>query len=151
MVLETERLILRPWEDKDAEDLYEYAKDDRIGPAAGWPVHTSVRNSLDIIRTVLSAPETYAVCLKEDGKPIGSIGLMVGMQSNIGRGIHFCHASCFDRNICFASDLCLSAIHAVRHCHILVLKCRNIFCDSIVTKFFRLDFKSILPIFLIKI
>lgn len=42
---------------------------------AGWPVHTSVENSREIIRTVLSAPETYAVCLKETGKPIGSIGL----------------------------------------------------------------------------
>ena len=84
MILETERLILRPWEEADAEDLYEYAKDERIGPPAGWPAHTSVRNSLEIIRTVLSAPETYAVCLKEDGKPIGSIGLMIGRQSNIG-------------------------------------------------------------------
>lgn len=38
----------------------------------------------EIIKTVLSAPETYAVCLKEDNKAIGSIGLMVGAQSNIG-------------------------------------------------------------------
>jgi RimJ/RimL family protein N-acetyltransferase len=37
--------------------------------------HTSVENSREIIRTVLSAPETYAVCLKEDGKPIGSVGM----------------------------------------------------------------------------
>ena len=36
--------------------------------------HTSVENSREIIRTVLFAPETYAVCLKETGKPIGSIG-----------------------------------------------------------------------------
>jgi RimJ/RimL family protein N-acetyltransferase len=43
MILTTERLILRPWEETDAEDLYEYAKDERIGPAAGWPVHTSVK------------------------------------------------------------------------------------------------------------
>ena len=84
MVLETERLILRPWEERDAESLYEYAKDDRVGPIAGWPVHTSVENSLEVIKTVLSAPETYAVCLKEDHKAIGSIGLMVGKQSNIG-------------------------------------------------------------------
>ncbi len=84
MVLTTERLILRPWEDSDAESLYEYAKDERIGPAAGWPVHTSVRNSLEIIRTVLAAPENYAVCLKEDNRAIGSIGLMVAQQSNIG-------------------------------------------------------------------
>lgn len=42
MVFETERLILRPWEEKDAESLYKYAKDPEVGPIAGWPVHTSV-------------------------------------------------------------------------------------------------------------
>lgn len=82
--METDRLILRPWEETDAGSLYEYAKDDRIGPIAGWPVHTSVENSREIIKTVLAAPETYAVCLKEDNKAIGSIGLMIGEQSNIG-------------------------------------------------------------------
>ena len=50
MIFETERLILRPWEETDAESLYEYAKDDRIGPIAGWPVHTNVENSREIIR-----------------------------------------------------------------------------------------------------
>ena len=84
MIFETERLILRPWEETDAESLYEYAKDDRIGPIAGWPVHTNVENSREIIKTVLSAPETYAVCLKEDNRAIGSVGLMVGERSNIG-------------------------------------------------------------------
>lgn len=75
MILETERLILRPWQEQDADELYEYAKDPDVGPIAGWPVHTSVENSRDIIRNVLSVPETYAVCLKEDGKAIGSVGL----------------------------------------------------------------------------
>lgn len=75
MILETDRLILRPWVEDDAEELYKYAKDPDVGPMAGWPVHTSVENSREIIRSVLSAPETYAVCLKETGKPIGSIGL----------------------------------------------------------------------------
>ena len=75
MTLETERLILRPWVEDDAEELYTYAKDPDVGPIAGWPVHTSVVNSREIIRSVLSAPETYAVCLKETGKPIGSIGM----------------------------------------------------------------------------
>lgn len=84
MVFETERLILRPWEETDAESLYEYAKDDRIGPITGWPPHTSVENSREIIKSILSAPETYAVCLKEDNRAIGDISLMVGKQSNIG-------------------------------------------------------------------
>jgi len=73
-MLETKRLILRPWQEKDAAALYEYAKDPEVGPAAGWPAHTDVENSRQIIRDVLSAPETYAVCLK-DGTPVGSVGL----------------------------------------------------------------------------
>lgn len=71
----TDRLLLRPWTEADAEDLYRYAKDPQVGPAAGWPVHTGVENSREIIKNVLSEPGTYAVCLKEDGKAIGSIGL----------------------------------------------------------------------------
>ncbi len=83
MVFETSRLLLRPWEEADAESLYAYAKDDRIGPITGWPPHTSVENSREVIKYVLSEPETYAVCLKEDNKAIGSIGLMVGKSSNL--------------------------------------------------------------------
>lgn len=83
MILKTERLILRPWEESDAESLYKYAKDDRVGPIAGWPPHTSVENSLEIIKNVLVVPETYAVCLKDDNRAIGSIGLMIGKQSNL--------------------------------------------------------------------
>ena len=82
MTFETERLILRPWEESDAESLYEYAKDPDVGPIAGWPVHTSVENSLLIIQNVLSADETYAVCLKEDNRAIGSVGLIPPMQSH---------------------------------------------------------------------
>ena len=83
MILYTERLILRPWEESDAESLYEYAKNPEVGPIAGWPVHTSVENSREIIRDVLSAEETYAVCLREENKAIGSVGLMIGKHSNL--------------------------------------------------------------------
>jgi len=79
----TERLILRPWEEKDAAELYDYAKDDRVGPIAGWPVHTSVENSREIIKNVLSKEGTYAVVLKETNLPVGSIGLMIGKESNL--------------------------------------------------------------------
>ena len=81
-MIETERLILRPWREDDAEALYKYAGDPDVGPPAGWPPHTSVENSRDIIRTVFSAPETYAVCLK-DGTPIGSIGLMLSGSTDM--------------------------------------------------------------------
>lgn len=77
MMMETERLILRPWEEGDAEDLYEYAKDPDVGYPAGWKAHQSPEESLWIIRNVLNGPECYAVCLKETGKPVGSIELML--------------------------------------------------------------------------
>ncbi len=82
MEFRTERLILRPWKETDAESLYEYAKDPTVGPIAGWRVHTSVEYSLDIIKNVLSADETYAVCLKEDNRAIGSIALIPSTQSH---------------------------------------------------------------------
>ncbi len=83
MIIETERLRLRPWTEGDAESLYRYAKDDRIGPIAGWNPHTSVENSLEIIKSVFSADGTFAVCLKENNVAIGCIGLMIGKQSNL--------------------------------------------------------------------
>lgn len=84
MIIETERLILRPWKESDAASLYEYAKDPAVGPIAGWPVHTSVENSLEIIRNILSAEGTFAVSLKVDDKAIGSIGLIPRAQSHTG-------------------------------------------------------------------
>lgn len=84
MILETERLILRPWEITDAEYLFQYASHPAVGPIAGWSPHTSVENSREIIQNVLSVPESYAVVLKELDHPVGSIGLMIGSASNIG-------------------------------------------------------------------
>ncbi|MBR5903457.1 MAG: GNAT family N-acetyltransferase, partial [Clostridia bacterium] len=75
MMIETERLILRPWRDGDAEVLYKYASDPDVGTPAGWLPHESVEHSLEIIRTILSAKEVFAVCLKSDGKPVGNIHL----------------------------------------------------------------------------
>jgi len=74
MTIETKRLLLRPWREDDAETLFEYAKDPRIGPMAGWPPHTSVENSLEVLRKILIAEGSFAVTLKGDDKPIGSIG-----------------------------------------------------------------------------
>ena len=74
--LETSRLILRPWCGSDAQALYRWARDPEVGPSAGWAPHTSVENSREIIRTVLSEKGTFAVLLQGgDGGPIGSVGV----------------------------------------------------------------------------
>lgn len=86
MNLTTERIVLRPWRESDAEALYEYAKDDRVGPVAGWPVHKSVEESREIIRTVFSQDGVFAVTLKGDDKAIGCIGVIRGAKSNFQIG-----------------------------------------------------------------
>lgn len=58
MELRTQRLLLRPWAPSDAEALYRLARDSEVGPAAGWPAHADVGESLRTIRGVLAAPET---------------------------------------------------------------------------------------------
>ncbi len=82
-MLETERLILRRWEDSDAEDMYKYASDPDVGPIAGWPPHQNIDESLDVIRNVLNGKEAYAICLKEDGKPIGTIELKLNGHTDL--------------------------------------------------------------------
>ena len=83
MRLMTQRLLLRPWTDADAQSLYEYAKDPDIGPPAGWPPNQSVEESLQCIRTILSLPETYAICEKQNGIAIGSISLKLKGHTNM--------------------------------------------------------------------
>lgn len=82
----TARLLLRPWQASDAPSLFQYAQDPAVGPIAGWPPHPTEAHSLEIIRTVLSVDETYAVCLKTDNRAIGSIGLIAPMQSHTACG-----------------------------------------------------------------
>lgn len=61
MELKTARLVLRPWNESDAESLYKCASDPLVGPPAGWPPHKSIAESLEVIRTVFCGRECYAV------------------------------------------------------------------------------------------
>lgn len=81
--MQTERLLLRRWEESDAEDLFRYARDPDVGPVCGWPPHQDVEESLSVIRNVLSGPECYAVCLKEDRKAIGCIELRLNGRTDM--------------------------------------------------------------------
>lgn len=82
-MLETERLILRRWEDSDADRLYEYAKDPDVGPIAGWPAHQSIEESRDVIKNVLNGKEAYAICRKTDNKAIGAIELKLNGRTDM--------------------------------------------------------------------
>ncbi len=72
---ETKRLILRSWKLSDSSDLYEYGKNELVGPIAGWPSHKSEDESRDIIRMFIKNDDVLAVELKSEHKVIGGIGL----------------------------------------------------------------------------
>ena len=73
--LVTDRLILRPFLERDAEALFAQAKDPRIGPAAGWPPHKSPADSLRVIREIFNRPEVYAIVRRDTADPVGAVGL----------------------------------------------------------------------------
>ena len=81
--METERILLRPWVEEDAEILYKWAKDPEVGPRAGWPPHKDVDESREIIRNVFSGEGMWAVVLKETGEPIGCVGYLPAGASNL--------------------------------------------------------------------
>ena len=71
--LETERLILRMWNKKDAADLFAYAQTPNVGPIAGWKPHASQAESKFIIVNVFLQKMSWAIVDKATGKPVGSI------------------------------------------------------------------------------
>ena len=86
-MMETERLLLRPWQESDAEALYRWASDPEVGPSAGWSPHTSVEDSRNIIRTVLAEEGTFAVVPKDgNGDPIGAGDRLLDRPPLLGAG-----------------------------------------------------------------
>ena len=74
VIMESDRIKLRPWRESDAPALYKYASDPEVGPRAGWPPHKSVKESQEVIRTIFHNDTTWAIELKETGEAIGAMG-----------------------------------------------------------------------------
>jgi len=75
MIIHTQRLRLRPWNDMDAQELYELARDPRIGMLCGWKPFECIDDAHEALSTVLAAPDSYAVTLGSTGEIVGSIAL----------------------------------------------------------------------------
>lgn len=74
-ILETERLILRPWKRTDLNDFYEYASVDGVGQLAGWNPHKSIEETQAILNSFIEKKKVFALQLKENSKVIGSLGI----------------------------------------------------------------------------
>jgi ribosomal-protein-alanine N-acetyltransferase len=75
LVIETERLILRPFNQSDLHDFNEYASVPGVGEMAGWKHHKNIQESAEILDRFINEDKTFAICLKENGKVIGSLGI----------------------------------------------------------------------------
>ncbi|MDL2289358.1 GNAT family N-acetyltransferase [Clostridia bacterium OttesenSCG-928-F22] len=77
MIIQTERLLLRPMQAGDAQDFYEYAKNPNVGPNAGWKPHESIEETKGLLEELfIGSRSSWGITLKENRKLIGSIGLV---------------------------------------------------------------------------
>lgn len=74
-MIETERLIIRYFDNNDVDDYFEFASDPRVGPNAAWAPHVSKKESLKYIKIYKKEKNVFAIVLKKNNKVIGKIGL----------------------------------------------------------------------------
>ncbi len=108
--METERILLRHWQESDAEALFKYASDPDVGPRAGWPAHKSVEESREIIRTFFHNETTWAIVLKETGEAIGCIGYYTHETSNIPIGENDCEVGYWVGKPYWNKGICTEAL-----------------------------------------
>lgn len=81
-VIETERLILRPFKKDDGKDMFEnWANDDRVTKYLRWNTHENVNESYEICSMWEEESKKinnyqWAIVCKKTNKVIGSIGLV---------------------------------------------------------------------------
>lgn len=74
-IIETNRLVLRPFKQSDLEDFFEYASVEGVGEMAGWHHHENKQKSQEILNLFIDEDKVFAICLKSSGKVIGSLGV----------------------------------------------------------------------------
>ncbi len=71
--IETPRLILRCWQQKDLHNLLEYSRIPEVGQMAGWPALQTLEEAQEVLDSFIQEPYTFALEHKDPGKVIGSL------------------------------------------------------------------------------
>jgi ribosomal-protein-alanine N-acetyltransferase len=74
-IIETERLVLRPFTWDDLDDFFGYASVDGVGEMAGWHHHENKDQSKEILANFIDEDTDFALVLKETGRVVGSLGV----------------------------------------------------------------------------
>jgi len=73
MIIETERLILRPFLEKDAEDVFEYLNEPAVNCFACMKLNSLEEARKEMLKRESETEYHFAITLKETGKVIGEI------------------------------------------------------------------------------
>ncbi len=73
MIIETERLILRPFTETDAADVYEYLHEPAVNCFACMKLHSLEEAQAEMKKRVGEVEYDFAITLKDTGKVIGEI------------------------------------------------------------------------------
>ncbi len=85
MPMETKRLILRKFAQRDLFDFFEYASQSDVGINAGWKPHVKISESFEILKNFIASDEILGIEEKASHKLIGSVGLH--LDERFRRGI----------------------------------------------------------------
>lgn len=82
-VLESDRLLLRPFTLEDAKDVFLYASDDMVTKYLTWSSHKDIEESEKVVRELfIDKSGTFAIELRSEQKCIGGIDLRLCVQHN---------------------------------------------------------------------
>ena len=82
MQFETERIMVRPFNMCDSEEVYEYCSDKEIGLLAGWAAHQSLDETKRTLSSWIEKGDHNAIVYKENNKVIGYIAIYPDSEEN---------------------------------------------------------------------
>ena len=82
MTIETERLILRPFLESDAADVYEYLKEPAVNCFASMKLHSMEEARAEMKKRAIETEYYFAIVLKDTGKVIGEIDAKFPMMAS---------------------------------------------------------------------
>lgn len=84
MIIETQRLLLRPMIESDKEDFYEIFSSDEVGRFVSKMSREMVEKYFENRKKSAPNPFSFAVVLKENGKMIGNFEIKHNKDNNFG-------------------------------------------------------------------
>lgn len=64
--IETNRLVLRPFSESDAPDVFESCKNPNLGNNAGWKPHETIEETIDVLNAIFIGKEGVWARIKRD-------------------------------------------------------------------------------------